>query len=175
MMIVGNFVVHYSFVGFRQESSRDGKETTTGWILSNYLLPTVYHSQSHFIKWGHPTSVLSMELEVVEVVDVVEVMEGVVITLIPVSVEMVRAVWLQGGERTGLWLRAGLAAGQVRSVQQLLVTGESYMVAVVVLLLHIPSPVSRVFIPSHPVNSQHTNYGNKNNRDVWRFSQTSRW
>ena len=43
-----------------------------------------------------------MELEVVEVVEVVEVMEGVVITLIPVSVEMVRAVWLQGGERTGL-------------------------------------------------------------------------
>ena len=39
MKIVVNFVVHFSFLGFRQESSRDRKETTTGWILSNYLLP----------------------------------------------------------------------------------------------------------------------------------------
>ena len=39
---------------------------------------------------------------VVKVLEVVEVLDDDVITLIAVSVEMVRAVWLQGGERTGL-------------------------------------------------------------------------
>ena len=117
MLIVVNSV-HYSFAGFRQESSRGEIETTTGYC------PTIFSplstTISHFtIKWGPPTSVLNM-LAGLEV-EVVEMVMCVVITLIPVSVELVRAVWLQGGERTGLsvlaqtWPRC--RPGQVSSVR----------------------------------------------------------
>ena len=120
MMVIANLFFHCCSVRFRQESSRGEIETTTGYcptISSPPLSATVI--VSHIVMSHQPQSSPSHKARL----ELVRLWRCLLVLLLPDSVLMVRAVWLQGGERTGLWLRPGLAAGQVGSAGA---TGESW-------------------------------------------------